>query len=162
MEVNHEENPENPSLHRYYYRHHRCYHSAGITTGLRLCIVRTTSMEPTITPYSVCLVTTRVRYEDLSIGDIVVFTRASDGEKVVHRVVEMTDEGLITRGDANRNDDGVSVTPDTLFARYIMHIPYLGYIYVFVRTPIGVVTIVALFIALAVLNIATAKREEKT
>ena len=95
-------------------------------------------------------------------GDIVVFTRASDGEKVVHRVVEMTDEGVITRGDANRNDDGVSVTPDTLFARYIMHIPYLGYIYVFVRTPIGVVTIVALFIALAVLNIATAKREEKT
>ena len=91
-----------------------------------------------------------------------VFTRASDGEKVVHRVVEMTDEGAITRGDANRNDDGVSVTPDTLFARYIMHIPYLGYIYVFVRTPIGVVTIVALFIALAVLNIATAKREEKT
>ena len=74
----------------------------------------------------------------------------------------MTDEGVITRGDANRNDDGVSVTPDTPFARYIMHIPYLGYIYVFVRTPIGVVTIVALFIALAVLNIATAKREEKT
>ena len=134
----------------------------ALTTGLRLCIVRTTSMEPTITPYSVCLVTTRVRYEDLSIGDIVVFDRASDGEKVVHRVVEMTDEGVITRGDANRNDDGVSVTPDTLFARYIMHIPYLGYIYVFVRTPIGVVTIVALFIALAVLNIATAKREEKT
>lgn len=96
----------------------------ALTTGLRLCIVRTTSMEPTITPYSVCLVTTRVRYEDLSIGDIVVFTRASDGEKVVHRVVEMTDEGVITRGDANRNDDGVSVTPDTLFARYIMHIPY--------------------------------------
>lgn len=70
----------------------------ALTTGLRLCIVRTTSMEPTITPYSVCLVTTRVRYEDLSIGDIVVFTRASDGEKVVHRVVEMTDEGVITRG----------------------------------------------------------------
>lgn len=133
----------------------------ALTTGLRLCIVRTTSMEPTITPYSVCLVTTRVRYEDLSIGDIVVFTRASDGEKVVHRVVEMTDEGVITRGDANRNDDGVSVTPDTLFARYIMHIPYLGYIYVFVRTPIGVVTIVALFIALAVLNIATANARRK-
>ena len=26
----HEENPGNPSFHRYYYRHHRCYHSAGI------------------------------------------------------------------------------------------------------------------------------------
>lgn len=134
----------------------------SLATGLRLCTVQSGSMEPTIPTYSVCLVTTRVSYDDLSVGDIVVFTRASDGEKVVHRVVEMTDEGVITRGDANRNDDGVSVTPDTLFARYIMHIPYLGYIYVFVRTPIGVVTIVALFIALAVLNIATAKREEKT
>ena len=134
----------------------------SLATGLRLCIVQTSSMEPTIPTYSVCLVTTRVSYDDLSVGDIVVYTRASDGEQIVHRVVEMTDEGVITRGDANRNDDGVSVTPDTLFARYIMHIPYLGYIYVFVRTPIGVVTIVALFIALAVLNIATAKREEKT
>ena len=133
----------------------------SLATGLRLCIVQTSSMEPNIPTYSVCLVTTRVSYDDLSVGDIVVYTRASDGEQIVHRVVDITDTGAITRGDANLNDDGVSVTADNLYARYIAHIPYLGHVYNLVRSPIGIAMIAALVIALIVLNIMTAKRDEK-
>lgn len=133
----------------------------SLATGLRLCIVQTSSMEPNIPTYSVCLVTTRVSYDDLSVGDIVVYTRASDGEQIVHRVMDITDTGAITRGDANRNDDGVSVTADNLYARYIAHIPYLGHVYNLVRSPIGIAMIAALVIALIVLNIMTAKRDEK-
>ena len=48
-------------------------------SGLRLCAVQTGSMEPTIPTYSLCLVTTRVDYDDLAVGDIVVYTRSSDG-----------------------------------------------------------------------------------
>lgn len=134
----------------------------ALATGLRLCIIQTSSMEPTIPTYSVCLVTTRVSYDDLSAGDIVAYTRASDGEIIVHRVVDITETGAITRGDANRSDDGVSVTADNLYAKYITHVPYLGYLYNLVRSPIGVVMIAALAVALIVLNIMTAKREEKT
>ena len=133
----------------------------SLATGLRLCIVQTSSMEPNIPTYSVCLVTTRVSYDDLSVGDIVVYTRASDGEQIVHRVVDITDTGAITRGDANHFDDGVSVTADNLYARYIAHIPYLGHVYNLVRSPIGIAMIAALVIALIVLNIMTAKRDEK-
>ena len=133
----------------------------SLATGLRLCTVQSGSMEPTIPTYSVCLVTTRVDYDDLSVGDIVVYTRASDGERIVHRVVDITDTGAITRGDANRNDDGVSVTADNLYARYIAHIPYLGHVYNLVRSPIGIAMIAALVIALIMLNIMTAKRDEK-
>ena len=133
----------------------------SLATGLRLCIVQTSSMEPNIPTYSVCLVTTRVSYDDLSVGDIVVYTRASDGEQIVHRVVDITDTGAITRGDANLNDDGVSVTADNLYARYIAHIPYLGHVYNLVRSPMGLAMIAALVIALIVLNIMTAKRDEK-
>ena len=133
----------------------------SLATGLRLCTVQSGSMEPTIPTYSVCLVTTRVSYDDLSVGDIVVYTRASDGEQIVHRVVDITDTGAITRGDANRNDDGVSVTADNLYARYIAHVPYLGHVYNLVRSPIGIAMIAALVIALIVLNIMTAKRDEK-
>ena len=134
----------------------------SLATGLRLCIVQSGSMEPTIPTYSVCLVTTRVDYDDLSVGDIVVYTRASDGEQIVHRVVDMTETGAITRGDANQSDDGISVTADNLYAKYITHVPYLGYLYNLVRSPIGVVMIAALAVALIVFNIMTAKREEKT
>ena len=90
-----------------------------------------------------------------------VYTRASDGEQIVHRVVDITDTGAITRGDANHFDDGVSVTADNLYARYIAHVPYLGHVYNLVRSPIGIAMIAALVIALIVLNIMTAKRDEK-
>ena len=133
----------------------------SLATGLRLCTVQSGSMEPTIPTYSVCLVTTRVSYDDLSVGDIVVYTRASGGEQIVHRVVDITETGAITRGDANHNDDGVSVTADNLYARYIAHVPYLGHVYNLVRSPIGIAMIAALVIALIVLNIMTAKRDEK-
>jgi signal peptidase len=134
----------------------------SLATGLRLCTVQSGSMEPTIPTYSVCLVTTRVSYDDLSVGDIVVYTRASDGEQIVHRVVDITDTGAITRGDANHFDDGVSVTADNLYARYIAHVPYLGHVYNLVRSPVGATIIAVLVIALIVLNIMTAKQSNKS
>ncbi|WP_419012986.1 signal peptidase I [Dysosmobacter sp.] len=121
-----------------------------LLSGLRLCVIQSGSMEPTIPTYSVCLVTTQVDYDDLSAGDIVVYTRQSDGQQIVHRVVDITDTGAITRGDANQTDDGVSVTPDNLYAQYIAHIPCGGRVINAIRTPTGcaiIVTIVAILIA---------------
>lgn len=132
-----------------------------LLSGLRLCVIQSGSMEPTIPTYSVCLVTTRVDYGDLSVGDIVVYTRRSDGQQIVHRIVDVTDAGAITRGDANQTDDGVSVTPDNLYARYIAHIPCGGRIINAIRTPTGyaiIITIVAILIAW---NIIDDKRRDR-
>ena len=109
--------------------------AAGITaavfllvqaSGLGLCAVQSGSMEPAIPTYSLCLVTRRADYSDLKIGDVVVYTRAADGARIVHRIVALTDAGAVTKGDANQMDDGVSVTADNLYAKYIAHVPYLG------------------------------------
>ena len=130
-------------------------------SGLRLCVIQSGSMEPTIHTYSVCLVTTQVDYDDLSVGDIVVYTRRSDGQQIVHRIVDITDAGAITRGDANQTDDGVSVTPDNLYARYIAHIPCGGRVINAIRTPTGyaiIITIVAILIAW---NIIEDKRRDR-
>ena len=132
-----------------------------LLSGLRLCVIQSGSMEPTIPTYSVCLVTTQVDYDDLSVGDIVVYTRRSDGQQIVHRIVDITDTGAITRGDANQTDDGVSVTPDNLYAQYIAHIPCGGRIINAIRTPTGyaiIITIVAILIAW---NIIDDKRRDR-
>ncbi len=132
-----------------------------LLSGLRLCVIQSGSMEPTIHTYSVCLVTTQVDYDDLSVGDIVVYTRRSDGQQIVHRIVDITDAGAITRGDANQTDDGVSVTPDNLYARYIAHIPCGGRVINAIRTPTGyaiIITIVAILIAW---NIIEDKRRDR-
>lgn len=113
-------------------------------------------MEPTIPTYSMCLVTTRVDYDDLSVGDIVVYTRPSDGRQIVHRVVDITDTGAITKGDANYADDGVSVTRDNLYARYIAHIPYGGHIYNAIYAIMA-----ALVVILIILGIVDRKSREK-
>lgn len=131
-------------------------------SGLRLCVIQSGSMEPTIPTYSVCLVTTRVDYGDLSVGDIVVYTRRSDGQQIVHRVVDITDTGAITKGDANQTDDGVSVTPDTLYARYIAHIPCGGRIINAIRTPPGCAVIAAIVAVLLAWNIIDDKRQKST
>lgn len=130
-------------------------------SGLRLCVIQSGSMEPTIPTYSVCLVTTQVDYDDLSAGDIVVYTRQSDGQQIVHRIVDITDAGAITRGDANQTDDGVSVTPDNLYARYIAHIPCGGRIINAIRTPTGYAMIAAIVAILIAWNIIEDKRRDR-
>ena len=133
-----------------------------LLSGLRLCVIQSGSMEPTIPTYSVCLVTTRVAYGDLSVGDVVVYTRRSDGQQIVHRIVDVTDTGAITRGDANQTDDGISVTPDNLYARYIAHIPCGGRIINAIRTPTGYAMIAAVVAILIAWNIIDDKRRKNT
>ena len=129
-------------------------------SGLRLCVIQSGSMEPTIPTYSVCLVTTQVDYDDLSVGDIVAYTRRSDGQQIVHRIVDITDTGAITRGDANQTDDGVSVTPDNLYARYIAHIPCGGRVINAIRTPTSCAVIAVLVVFLLAGNVINDKRRK--
>ena len=132
-----------------------------LLSGLRLCVIQSGSMEPTIPTYSVCLVTTQVDYDDLSVGDIVVYTRRSDGQQIVHRIVDITDAGAITRGDANQTDDGVSVTPDNLYAQYIAHIPCGGRVINAIRTPTGYAIIITIVAILITWNIIDDKRRDR-
>ena len=56
-------------------------------------------MVPTINPGDLMWVNAMVDYEDIQVGDMVVFTYGSTF--VGHRVVNDTGDALITKGDAN-------------------------------------------------------------
>lgn len=133
-----------------------------LVTGLRLCAVQSGSMEPNIPTYSMCLVSTRVGYDDLAIGDVVVYTRAYDGKRIIHRVHEVVDDGIITKGDANSFTDGISVTPGNLYGKYVAHIPYLAHVYNAMHSPFGVVFIFLLIAVLVVIEIFEAKQRGRT
>lgn len=121
-------------------------------TGIRLCAVQSGSMEPNIPTYSMCLVTTHVDYDELQLGDVVVFTKVEDGRRIIHRIVAFTDDGAVTKGDANSYEDGPTVRPDTLYGKYIAHVPYVANVYNIVRSPIGVGFIVILAVAIFVMD----------
>ena len=96
--------------------------------GMRLCIVSSGSMEPNLPTWSLCLVDSTVDYDEIKVGDIVVYYRDWDNLRIIHRVIEQKENGLVTKGDANVFSDGLSVRADNLYGREIFFIPYLGYV----------------------------------
>ena len=89
-------------------------------------------------------------------GDIIVFHKpSSPDELIVHRAVEVTDDGLVTKGDHNPTVDSQwKVTDDELVGKVVGSIPYLGYIPLFVHTPSGITIILILIIILVLLEFA--------
>lgn len=99
------------------------------------------SMEPKIAVGDFIIVETDP-YEEVEIKDVVTFEYNS--EIVTHRVVDKTEEGLVTKGDANNIQDQGFVTEDSYIGIKKIRIPYFGYIITFLQKPIAFAIIVAL------------------
>ena len=70
------------------------------------------------------------------LGDIIGFVN-QDNKNVVHRIVEQTNEGFITKGDNNRRNDPGVIPSNEVLGRSVFVIPYAGYTSLFLQTPIG-------------------------
>ena len=116
----------------------------------RLVAVVSGSMEPTIPTGSLCLVNIRRPYAQIEEGDVIVYVRKSDGLRIIHRVVAVSDAGLVTRGDANSIDDGLSTTAENYYGTSLFHIPVLGKLAMKAKTPVGLAIIGAALIAVIV------------
>lgn len=129
-----------------------------LLSGLRLCPNTTGSMAPTIPAYSLCLIDTHVDYDSLQVGDIIVYDRPYDHMQVVHRIIAIFDEGVLTKGDANPVDDGILLTEADITGVYLCHIPGAGLAANLIRTPVGIGIILA---AVVLLFISDARSQEK-
>lgn len=63
---------------------------------------------------------------DYKIGDVITFIH--EGEKVptTHRIIGYTDDGYITKGDANNTKDSLPVLKEEVIGEVIGHYPKLG------------------------------------
>ena len=129
-------------------------------SGLRLCPNTTGSMAPTIPAYSLCLIDTHVDYDSLQTGDIIVYDRPYDHMQVVHRIIAIFDEGVLTKGDANPVDDGILLTEADITGVYLCHIPGVGLAANLIRTPVGIVVILAIVVLLLVSDARPQKRSK--
>jgi signal peptidase len=112
-------------------------------------VVASGSMVPELQVYDVLVVQGHVPFEDIQIGDIIVFDRPSGHDRViVHRVVSITDDDprtLRTKGDNN-----VASIPGTDFPitekEYIgkveFQIPQIGYVTQVLKPPTNYILIV--------------------
>ena len=128
---------------------------------IRLCFVPSGSMEPNIPTWSLCVINARTPYEAIEVGDVVVYNRRSDNLRIIHRVIEITDGAMVTKGDANQVSDGPSVTPDNLYGKYLFHIPGVGRVLYLAKTPVGIAVSAVVIVALLLWLVADDRRERK-
>lgn len=75
-------------------------------------------------------------------GDIIMFH--SGNHAVTHRIVSCTEEGFITKGDANNAEDQNVVTEEQIIGKVIRVIPGLGVVQQFTSSPLGMLCIALL------------------
>ncbi len=67
-----------------------------------------------------------VRPINLHIGDIVIYQRDSASMTIVHRVVELSGDRVVTKGDNNMGSDQ-PITLENVQGKVVFAIPILGY-----------------------------------
>jgi len=130
-------------------------------------VVASGSMIPELEVYDVLIVQGHEPFEDLEIGDIIVFNRPSDHNRViVHRVVSITDDDpktLRTQGDANPASipgTDFPITEEEYIGKVVYTLPQVGYVTQLLKPPINYVIIVVV-IGVMVLKQITKKKKEK-
>lgn len=109
---------------------------AGVrVVGVTPYAVLSGSMEPTF-PVGSMIYVKAVDFEDVKVGDAVTF-HLNEDVVATHRVIEITEEGLRTQGDANDAPDGGAVTPERLVGKALFCIPQFGFLSAWVSQPPG-------------------------
>ena len=108
--------------------------------GFKTAVVLTGSMSGTIEPND--LIVTR-RQKSYSVGDIITYS--AGGTPVTHRITAETEDGFTTRGDANNTPDAETVRPKMIIGRVVL----IGVFIRFLRTPQGLLCIIAVILAAA-------------
>lgn len=114
-------------------------------------VVLSGSMEPAIMVDELIIVKAEDSYE---VGDVVVYQSGS--MMVVHRIMDMDGERVITRGDANNMDDS-PVELAQIKGKVIYHIPKVGGVVRILKTPAATL----ILIVAAVLSVELPYQKDK-
>lgn len=125
--------------------------AAGAFSGRTFSGIVGTSMNPTIHEGDLTMCDTTVSISDLDMGDIIVFEadRAETGT-ICHRVCDLGDHTVRTRGDHNQHPDPELTTDENLVGRIDLVVPHMGWL---VRVTISQILWAVLSVAITVMAI---------
>lgn len=123
--------------------------------GYSLFEVATGSMKPTIQIGDVVIVKIT---KDVNKNDIIVYI---DGDDIItHRLVEKSENNIVTRGDANNSEDK-PIQESMIIGQVIKIVPQLGTWQNILSSPEVLALIIVLIIILSIIYIYTSKSEEE-
>jgi len=121
-------------------------------------VVSSGSMYPELAMHDIIVISGYALFEDVKIGDIIVFDRPKDHDKViVHRVVAVVDDDpltLRTKGDNNQNSmvgTDYPITEEEYRGTVVHVIPQVGYITKILQPPINYI-IIAVIIGIMIIR----------
>lgn len=103
--------------------------------GFATSVVLSGSMDPELQVNDMIIVIARDSYE---VGDVVVYQ--SYGTLIVHRIISIDGESVVTQGDANQTADPAIKLSD-IKGEVVASLPYVGLILTFIRSPLGIILI---------------------
>ncbi len=117
--------------------------------GIVPYVVLSGSMEPTIETGSLCFINKKIKIEKVKEKDIIAF-KMNDGTLVTHRVVEINESGIITKGDNNNDIDSNIVKKENFVGKNLFWIPKVGYIVKTFQSTKGKIIIITSIVLLLV------------
>lgn len=130
-------------------------------------VVASGSMIPVLEVYDVLIVQGHEPFEDIDVGDIIVFNRPSDHNRViVHRVASILEDDpktIRTKGDANPASipgTDFPITEEEYIGKVVYTLPQVGYVTQLLKPPINYI-IIAVVVGVMVAKQVIKKKNAK-
>jgi len=101
-------------------------------------------------------------------GDVIVFYKPGTNELIVHRAINkyQRQDGtwlFYTKGDANAGsyDPWSPIPQDLVVGKVIAKVPWVGHIPLFIRTPLGILLIITIFVVLIVIDFVFPSKKDE-
>jgi signal peptidase len=132
-------------------------------------VVASGSMIPVLQVYDVIIIQGHVPFEEIEIGNIIVFNRPSDHDRViVHRVISITDDNpktIRTQGDANNASipgTDYPITEEEYIGKVEYTLPQVGYVTQLLKPPTNYIIIVIVVGVMVVKQMMQKKKKNVT
>jgi len=132
-------------------------------------VVASGSMIPVLEVYDVIIIQGHIPFEEIEIGNIIVFNRPSDHDRViVHRVVSIIDDDpktIRTQGDANNASipgTDFPITEEEYIGKVEYILPQVGYVRQLLKPPTNYIIIVIVVGVMIVKQMMQKKKKDET
>ena len=129
-------------------------------------VVSSGSMYPELAMYDIIVISGHISFDDVKIGDIIVFDRPKDHDKViVHRVVAVVDDDpktLRTKGDNNQQSivgTDYPITDKEYIGKVGYVVPQVGFITKILQPPINYIIIAVIIWIMVIRQISKNKKK---
>ena len=132
-------------------------------------VVSSGSMYPELAMYDIIVISGHISFDDVKIGDIIVFDRPKDHDRViVHRVVAVVDDDpktLRTKGDNNQQSivgTDYPITNEEYIGKVVHVVPQVGFITKILQPPINYIIIAVIIGIMIIRQISKNKKKALT